>query len=86
MQNKCNKKYKITIDDKNYGSDDPIISGLEILQIANKKPAKNFIIFQYLNSGQLEEIRHDEKVDLRDNGRETFILFERVWYTCKRFM
>lgn len=79
----CESKYTIKVDDKIFQSEDPIIDGQDILQIAEKRPLKNFIVFQFLKNGQLEEIRHDEKVDLRDDGIETFIVFESD--RCFRF-
>ena len=79
----CKSKYTIKVDDKIFHSDDPVIDGQDILRIAEKRPLKNFIVFQFLKNGQLEEIRHDEKVDLREDGRETFIIFESD--RCFRF-
>jgi len=76
-------KHAIKIDDTEYTTNDPIIDGREILKTAGKRPYKNFIVFQLLKDGQLEEIRQDEKVDLRERGIETFITFESD--RCFRF-
>lgn len=69
-------EYTIKINDATFSSSDPLINGRDILNIAGKAPHKNFLIFQFLKDSQLEEIRLDEKVDLRDEGRETFMIFE----------
>ena len=72
----CEAEFIIKVDDSTFTSSDPVINGRDILEFAGKRPPKNFLVFQFLKTGQLEEIRLDEKVDLRDEGRETFITFE----------
>ena len=70
------KHYLVRIDDRSYKVDDPVITGGQLLDEANKRPVDEYLIFQVLHNGQLEEIRLDETVDLRKPGIERFI-------TCK---
>lgn len=72
----CEEKLEIKIDGEKYTLADPIVDGRDVLEIAEKRPLANFMVFQFLKNGQFEEIRQDEKVDLRDQGVETFLTFE----------
>lgn len=55
---------------------DPIVTGVQILEKVRLFPTDEYLLFQELDNGQLEEIRPDENVDLRDAGREQFITFK----------
>lgn len=73
--------YRIAIgDDKlNYHRaviDDPVPTGLQILELANARPADEHIVFQMLTNGLLEELRPDETTDLRTAGVEKFLVFK----------
>lgn len=64
------------INDSTHRFSDPIVTGQQILEAARLFPADEYLIFQGLDDGQLEEIRLDESVDLRREGRERFITFK----------
>lgn len=67
------QKYRVQIDEKAYQVSDPVITGRQLLDKAQKRPVDEYLIFQQLKDGQLEEIRLDETVDLRKVGVEKFI-------------
>jgi hypothetical protein len=71
----CVPRYKLKIDNNEYAFDDPIVTGQQLLLKAGKTPAPEHLLFQLLKDGQLEEIRLEETVDLREPGREKFITF-----------
>lgn len=56
--------------------DDPVPTGLQILELANARPADEHIVFQMLANGLLEELRPDETTDLRTAGVEKFLVFK----------
>ena len=56
--------------------DDPVPTGSQLLTIAGRRPLREHLLFQLLPTGALEEIRPDEKVDLREPGREQFLTFK----------
>lgn len=55
--------------------DDPVPTGLQILEIAHAHPADEHLVFQVLSNGLLEELRPDETTDLRTQGVEKFLVF-----------
>lgn len=55
--------------------DDPVLTGSQILSIANARPASDFLLFQILRDGALEMVRPEETVDLRNAGTEKFLVF-----------
>lgn len=59
------KSYRVKIDEDTYSVADPVITGLQLLDTAGKRPSDEYLIFYLLSGGQLEEIRLDETVDLR---------------------
>jgi hypothetical protein len=67
--------YKICIDDVDYSIDDPVVTGQQLLDLANKRPSVEFLVFQLLKNGQLESIRLDETTDLRQPEVERFLIF-----------
>ncbi len=69
------KSYPVQIDDSSYSIDDPIVTGQQLLDATGKRPTDEFLIYQLLNNGQLEEIRLDETTDLRKQGIEKFMTF-----------
>ena len=73
--------YRIKIDEATYSVEDPVITGLQLLDTAGKRPSDEYLIFYLLSGGQLEEIRLDETVDLRKRGVERFI----TWRSDRSF-
>lgn len=67
---------QIRIDDQPFEVADPIVTGRQILDLAGKRPASEFVVLQFLPDGLLEEIRLEETTDLRERGVERFITFE----------
>ena len=55
--------------------DDPVPTGLKILEAADARPAIEHLVFQVLKNGLLEELRPDETTDLRARGIEKFLVF-----------
>lgn len=55
--------------------DDPVPTGLQILDAALARPADEHLVFQVLTNGLLEELRPDETTDLRLKGVEKFLVF-----------
>ncbi|HAZ46386.1 MAG TPA: hypothetical protein DDW76_33960 [Cyanobacteria bacterium UBA11369] len=75
------ESYKVQIDNVGYTLEDPVVTGQQLLDKAAKRPADEYLIFQLLSDGQLEEIRLDETVDLRRYGIEKFI----TWHSDRSF-
>ena len=67
--------FDVRIGDTKFAIDDPVVTGRQILEAAGNFPPEEFLVFQRLANGQLEEIRLDETVDLRDPGVERFHTF-----------
>lgn len=55
--------------------DDPVVTGSQIMAVADVRPASDFLVFQLLRDGALEAVRPDETVDLRSAGAEKFLVF-----------
>lgn len=70
------RSLQINIDGKPFELRDPVVTGRQILDLAGKRPASEFVVLEFLPGGLLEEIRLDETVDLRENGIERFITFQ----------
>jgi len=70
------KKFRIRIDGEKFKTEDPMVTGRQILDLASIRPAEEHLVFQILKSGMLEEIRLDETVDLRTPGLERFKTFK----------
>ena len=56
--------------------DDPVPTGLQLLELAGARPPEEFMVFQLLRNGQLEELRATETTDLRKSGVERFLVFK----------
>ncbi len=69
-------RHEVIVNDTAHWFHDPIVTGQQILEAARLFPTDEYLIFQNLNDGQLEEIRLDESVDLRRDGLERFITFK----------
>lgn len=70
-----NKKLQIKIDGKLFEIDDPVVTGRQILDLAKKHPASDYVVLQFLPDGLLEQIRLEERTDIRQKGVERFITF-----------
>ena len=55
--------------------DDPVLTGSQILSIADARPASDFLLFQILRDGTLEMVRPEQTVNLRNTGIEKFLVF-----------
>lgn len=58
-------EYQLIIDDREFYSDDPIITGRDILAIASYSPASSFSVIRIINQGT-QAIGLDEQIDLRE--------------------
>lgn len=56
--------------------DDPVPTGLQILELVDARPPDEYMVFQLLRDGALEELRPTETTDLRDGGVERFLVFK----------
>ncbi len=63
----------VWIDDHVYLISDPVVTGQQLIAQTDKRPTDEYLLFQRLENGQLEEVRLDETVDLRKKGVEKFI-------------
>jgi len=54
---------------------DPVPTGRQLLDAAEARPVDEYVVFQVLKDGLLEEIELDETVDLRAAGVEKFLIF-----------
>lgn len=69
-------RFRVRIDDTRYRIDDPKPTGRQLLQLADKTPVEEYLLFLLLRGGGFEEIQLDETVDLTRPGAERFISFE----------
>ena len=56
--------------------EDPIPTGLQLLELADARPPGEYMVFQQLQGGLLEELRPTETTDLRNSGVERFLVFK----------
>tara|TARA_R110000787_G_scaffold203779_6_gene314318 strand:+ start:1592 stop:2341 length:750 start_codon:yes stop_codon:yes gene_type:complete len=70
-----NLKYKFIINDDGYETDDPVVSGRQLMQIAAFDPADEHILIQIFKPGS-QSIGLEEKVGLREKGKESFRVFK----------
>ena len=55
---------------------DPVPTGLQILELVDARPPDEYMVFQLLRDGALEELRPTETIDLRGGGIERFLVFK----------
>lgn len=67
---------RITIDQQAFEVHDPVLTGRQILDLAGKRPASDFVVLLFLPDGLLEEIRLEETVEVRARGIERFLTFK----------
>src|ERR1700704_6357919 len=70
------RRYEVSINDTVHSFGDPIVTGEQILQAAKLFPTDEYLVFEKLRNGQLEERRLDESIDLRAEGIERLITFK----------
>ncbi|WP_186114428.1 multiubiquitin domain-containing protein [Burkholderia gladioli] len=56
--------------------DDPVPLGRQILTAAGHPADSDFSVYNILNTGDFEDVRLDEEIDLRRPGAERFIIFK----------
>ena len=66
------KFYLLRIDKTKYKTSETLLTGKQLLDMAQKQPVEQYKIFQKLHGGQRKEIKLDETVDLRAKGIERF--------------
>lgn len=67
------KTFKIQIDKTMHEWPQPIITGRDLLNLAKKQPVEQFAVYQKVPGAQPQRIQLDDKVDLREPGREKFL-------------
>ncbi len=67
------KKYKIRIDKERYIVEKQIITGREILVLAEKTPPEGYRLDMKFPGGRTEKIELDQTVDLANRGVERFV-------------
>jgi Multiubiquitin len=70
------KSFELRLDNRTYDIADPVLTGQQLLDLANKRPSDQYLVYQLLQNGQFEGIRLDELVDLRTPGIEKFMILE----------
>jgi len=66
------RKYRILIDRKPYVVHHHEVTGKELLELAEKKPYKNYQLRQKFKHGRVITIGYDQVVDLSEKGIEKF--------------
>lgn len=61
---------------RNINVPDPVPTGRQILASAGLDHRTDYILYAYLDTGDLEDVRLDETFDLRGKGAERFIAFK----------
>ena len=77
-----NDPYRIQIGDADLNFqpetlDDPVLKGLQILDLAKAGPPEEYMVYQLLPDGELKELPPTETIDLRSQGVERFIVFKK---------
>ncbi len=67
------KRYRIRIDKNQYVVEVSAMTGRELLNLAGKTPATNFMISQKLQGGEAKKLGYDEKADFTQPGVERFM-------------
>ena len=70
------KPLKVKVDEKRLIFEKSVLYGKDLLKKAEKEPVEDYLLYQILSDGMLEEIRLEETVDLRRKGIEKFISFK----------
>ncbi len=67
---------RVRINDKRLRIADPVPTARQLLKAAKLMPVEQYVLFYRLPDGDLESLRLDETVDLRERGVERFLAFE----------
>lgn len=70
------RAFRVRINDDRFTLRDPVPTGRQLLDVAGRRPVENILIYLVLPGRQLEGLRLDETVDLREKGVERFLVFE----------
>jgi hypothetical protein len=70
-----NNHFKLHIDNQPFESNDPVLTGRQILTIAKRTPVEEHLLYQLSADNLLEDIGLEETTDLREPGTENFITF-----------
>ncbi len=72
-QSGAQQEYKVQIDKDFFEAPSSRMTGRELLELADKKPAEGFAIYLKVKGGQPERIDLDQKIDLSQPGVERFV-------------
>ena len=72
-QSAAQQEYKVQIDKDFFEAPSSRMTGRELLELADKKPAEGFAIYLKIKGGQPERIDLDQKIDLSQPGVERFV-------------
>lgn len=67
------KRYQIRIDKQKFVVNVPAMTGRELLNLAGKTPATNYMVSQKMHGGEARKIGYDEKTDFTQPGVERFM-------------
>lgn len=67
------QRFKVQIDKGFFETPFPRMSGRELLQLADKKPAERFAIYLKVKGAQPDRLALDDKIDLSKPGVERFV-------------
>ena len=71
------RRYRIRVDDSQYVTEKPKMTGREILTLASKNPPESFILTEKLRGGRLVTVGLDDVVDFTTPGIERFTTLPR---------
>jgi hypothetical protein len=72
-QSDAQMEYKVQIDKDFFEVPSSRMTGRELLELADKKPAEGFAIYLKVKGGQPDRIDLDQKIDLSQPGVERFV-------------
>jgi len=67
------RRYRIRIDREKYTVEVPEMTGRQILELAKKLPAENWLLNQKIKGGQVRPIGLNDRVDFTEPGVERFM-------------
>ncbi|QNN23364.1 hypothetical protein HED60_14115 [Planctomycetales bacterium ZRK34] len=70
-----NGGWEIQIDDSRFRVDDPVLTGRQLLNLAEKRPVEEHLVYFLDRDRLMEDIALEESVDLRPRGIERFFTF-----------
>jgi hypothetical protein len=66
-------KLNFKVNNEVFSSENPIISGADVLRIAGLKPEDGIELYKKVNGNELIAVNYEEMIDLKEPGTETFI-------------